>query len=302
MVESVGKKLSHAREQRGLSLEEAAMHTRIRAPQLAALEADDYASFGSNTYARGFLLIYGKFLGVEVGPVARQLEGANPISLSDYQYLNAVAEEDERTLRAAARSKSAPSLRPAPQVERRRPSLAPLIAFVLLLAAGGYGFHLWLQAERLTPAAATATPTPTAPGMSVPPDAPATSIVAPTAVSTVQSATPAPAPTPAPTPRADDRAFLSTLATPPPVVAPPPAPATPQIHELVIEPLKKTWVRIRRDDPTSEPIFDDVMYPKVGPLKLKGTRFWVEIHEPDSLSLRKNGQLLVIQPPGAVVQ
>jgi cytoskeletal protein RodZ len=302
MVESVGKKLSLAREQRGLSLEEAAMHTRIRAPQLAALEADDFASFGSNTYARGFLLIYGRFLGVEVGPVARELEGANPISLSDYQYLNAVAEEDERTLRAAARNKSAPSLRPTPQVERRRPSLAPLIVFLILLAAGGYGFHLWLQAERLTPATPSSTPTPAPLATTAEKDAPATRIVAPAPASPVQNATPSPAPTPRP----DDRAFLSTLATPAPAPAPRIEPPTiaplPQINELVIEPLKKTWVRIRRDDPTAEPIFDDVMYPKVGPLKLKGTRFWVEIHEPDSLSLRKNGQLLVIQPPGAVVQ
>src|SRR5688572_3090821 len=183
MVDTVGRKLSLAREQRGLSLEEAAMQTRIRASQLAALEADDYSSFGSNTYSRGFLLIYGKFLGVEVGEIARQLESNNPISLSDYQYLNAVADEDERALRAASRNKgnkNIPIARAAQKVERRRPSFAPLIVFVLLLGAGGYGFHLWLQAQRLEPGtgdtpAASATPEPVGEKM-----APATKIVAPT--------------------------------------------------------------------------------------------------------------------------
>ena len=74
MVESIGKKLAQARLARGLTLEEAAMETRIRAKQLAALEADDYSSFANNTYARGFLLMYGKFLNVDVRAFARELE------------------------------------------------------------------------------------------------------------------------------------------------------------------------------------------------------------------------------------
>jgi hypothetical protein len=77
--------------------------------------------------------------------------------------------------------------------------------------------------------------------------------------------------------------------------------ATP-LNELVIEPLKKTWVRVRRDDPAAEPVFEDVVYPKVGPLKLKGNRFWVEVKDADAVMLRKNGQPLAYQPPGIAIQ
>src|SRR4051812_3284266 len=100
MVESIGKKLSQARHARGLTLEEVAMETRIRAKQIAALEADDYSSFANNTYARAFLLMYGKFIGVDVRAFARELEAGNSISISDYQYLNAPQEnEDMRPVR-----------------------------------------------------------------------------------------------------------------------------------------------------------------------------------------------------------
>lgn len=291
-AEPVGRKLSKAREARGLSLEEAAIETRIRATQLAALEADDYSSFPSNTYARGFLLIYGKFLGVDVREVARNLEGTNPISIAEYQYLNAYPEAEP--MRDAPRRRDEP--------RSRRPSLAPLIVFVLLLGAGALGVHLYLQAQRLESSDAATAKIETV--------APASGTVAPVvpAANTTTTIIPAnPTPQPfAPAPVAEaDRAFLSAPpATPAPVTAPIPAtPAPlPAINELTVEPLKKTHVVIRRDDPNAEPIFDDVLYPKVGALKLKGTRFFIQIAEPDAVTLRKNGQSVAYQPPGVTVQ
>ena len=74
------------------------------------------------------------------------------------------------------------------------------------------------------------------------------------------------------------------------------------MNELIVEPLRKTWVRIRRDDPTAEPIFDDILYPKVGMLKLRGARFWVEAREPDAVALKKNGQSVAVPPPGEAIQ
>ena len=89
-------------------------------------------------------------------------------------------------------------------------------------------------------------------------------------------------------------------------VAPTPAVSQPSslptVNELVVEPIKKTWVRIRRDDPNAEPIFDDVLYPKVGSLKLKGSRFYLEIREADAVTLLKNGQPLAYRPPGITIQ
>jgi cytoskeletal protein RodZ len=325
MVESIGKKLVQARLARGLTLEEAAMETRIRARQLAALEADDYSSFANNTYARGFLLMYGKFLNVDVRAFARELEAGSPISLADYQYLSAAGSTEERPARRAS-----PETR---RTDRRRPSLAPLIVFVVLMAMVGFGWHLFNQAKRLEVGTSNSPATP-APDASIDseskPEVP--KALAPTAVAPSSNSQPAPSvspapaavplrepvvPTAAPAPIApsttvSDRQFLSTAvvpATPPIALSPASAVAPPTtstlvapVNELVVEPLKKTWVRIRRDDPTAEPIFEDVLYPKVGPLKLKGNRFWVEVKDADAVMIRMNGQPLAYQPPGIAIQ
>jgi cytoskeletal protein RodZ len=108
--------------QRGLTIDEAAHATKLRPDKIAALESDDYSRFANNIYAKGFLQIYGKFLKVDVEDFARTLDNANPISISDYQYLtNAPAAKPETV--AVRRD------------ERRPPSLAPLFVFILFVAA-----------------------------------------------------------------------------------------------------------------------------------------------------------------------
>ena len=298
------------------------METRIRARQLGALEADDYSSFANNTYARGFLLMYGKFLNVDVRAFARDLEAGSPISLADYQYLNAPESSQERPVRRVN-----PEAR---RVDRRRPSLAPLIAFVVLMSLVGFGAHLYYQAQRLEVGTSSAPATPAPDGGNPAPEAVATpnaeakapipaavmakpaqvespAPAAPSPAAPIPTSAPAPAP-PLPATAAGDRQFLSTSIPPlvtPAVPAPAPALTAPMatpVNELVVEPIKKTWVRIRRDDPAAEPVFDDVVYPKVGPLKLKGNRFWVEVKDADAVMLRKNGQPLAYQPPGITIQ
>jgi len=296
MVETIGKQLLRARQARGLTLEEAALETRIRASQLAALEADDYSSFGNNTYARGFLQIYGRFLRVDVGPVTRELESGNPISVGDYQYLNAVTEEEPT--RDQPRMRSSMSRR---EPERRRPSVAPLIAFIVMLAIAGLAAHFYLQSQRLD----TSAPKGSTSG-SVGENT-GTAAATPSPMTTSSGTTAAPAPAPAAT---GDHPVGTAPTTPPPFGGPavgaaqpptPPAPLPP-VNELVVEALRKTWVRIRRDDPAAEPIFDDVLYPKVGMLKLRGARFWIETKEPDALALRKNGQSVAVPPSGEAIQ
>ena len=302
LVEPVGRKLAKAREAKGLSIEEAALETRIRANQLAALEADDYSTFASNAYARGFLLIYGRFLGVDVREVARGLESGNPISIAEYQYLNAIPESEPE--------RHGPTRREQPSV--RRPSIAPLIAFVVLVGAAGLVLHLFLQAQRLESAtgktANTNVESVTPQGSTLATaNLPSTTPVPTPAATTAILPNPTPVPFSAqPNSAVNDRAFLSSSAPLAPSGTPAPSGLTsanlPKQNELVVEPLKKTWVRIRRDDPNAEPIFDDVLYPKVGSLRLKGTRFFLEIREADAVSLRKNGQPLAYQPPGITVQ
>ncbi len=67
-MESLGQKFQKARMARDLTLDEAARMTKIRPNKLAEIEAEDFSNFPSLAYAKGFVLIYGKFLKVDVSP------------------------------------------------------------------------------------------------------------------------------------------------------------------------------------------------------------------------------------------
>lgn len=61
MVE-IGATLRIAREQRGVSIDDAAEATKIRSSYLVALEEEDFERLPGPTYARGFLRSYSEFL------------------------------------------------------------------------------------------------------------------------------------------------------------------------------------------------------------------------------------------------
>ena len=86
-IEGLGKKFQEARLARKLTLEEAARITKIRPTRLAEIEADDFSQFPSLAYAKGFLLIYGKFLDVDVTPYLDAFEGSSNITINGYSYL-----------------------------------------------------------------------------------------------------------------------------------------------------------------------------------------------------------------------
>jgi len=277
---SVGEQLAHARSERGLSLEQAAHATKIRPDKLAALEGDDFSAFPNNTYARGFLLIYGKFLRVDVSALASKLESANPISVQDYQYLSVpVAPEAEQRAR----------MRPREQTQARRPSIAPLIAFIILAAIVASGIYFYMSAQRL----GGLDPSNRKP---VSPEEPeAVADPAPPAAANDVAAEPA-------VPPATDTQLAAPGEAPPVPTPPPPLPEQSRPNELSIEPVKKSWVRIRRDEPASEPVFEDFLYPGVGPLKIKGTKFFIEVRPDGEVQVRKNGQPLAYQAPGITVE
>ena len=277
MDESVGKKLSKARLKRGLSIDEAAHATRLRPDKIVALENDDYSLFASNVYAKGFLQIYGRFLEVDVAEFASTLEGMGSISIEDYQYLNSGAppRQDERA--------SVPT-----RAERRGPGLGSLVLFLLLAGAAAFGFYLYVNWQRIEPVAhkpATA-PDPAAELTASAPDpkaSPAPSVAA-------KPAAPPPAlRAPAPT----DRDYVAASALPP-------TPAT--ADEVLVQPLKKTWIIVRKGDPKSAPIFEDYLYPDSPALKLKGARFFIEARDPSAIQIRKNGAPMSYQSPGVAVQ
>ena len=87
-MKSAGTLLREARLRKDISYEEATRATKIRRDQLSDLENDDYSRFASVAYAKGFLLIYSKYLGVDVSEFAKSLAAGNPVGTADYDYLN----------------------------------------------------------------------------------------------------------------------------------------------------------------------------------------------------------------------
>src|ERR1041384_401045 len=114
-IEGLGKKFQEARVARNLTLDEAARMTKIRPQRLAEIEADDFSQFPSLAYAKGFLLIYGKFLDVDVTPYLEAFEGSENVTVDGYSYLQeSPAPKPVRT----------PVVRRAP---RKQASLWPLV-------------------------------------------------------------------------------------------------------------------------------------------------------------------------------
>jgi cytoskeletal protein RodZ len=309
-MDTTGKQLSKARLEKGLTIDEVAFATKLRPDKVLALEHDDYGRFPSNAYVKGFLQIYGRYLGVDVSATVKDLENPSPVCTSDYQYLNNVPEPE--TPRLTAR-------KPA-----KRPSLAPLLAFVVLVALAGGAGYLYLNALRLVPdqptqtrnanatsdqsanagsASEAAKPSAPAPATNAvvpqPPAVPPGNVPAGTKPGpAVPAASPFndPATQVKPAIASSDREFISQP-TPPPVVT-----ATVTVNEVVLEPVKKTWVIVRRDDPNSAPIFEDYLYTNAPPLKLRGARFFIEMRDEGAVMIRKNGAPIAYQGPGITIQ
>jgi hypothetical protein len=96
-------------------------------------------------------------------------------------------------------------------------------------------------------------------------------------------------------PGTSDRDFIGAL-------PPSPVPAVANVNEVILQPMKKTWVRVRQDDPNSAPIFEDYLYTSAPPLKLRGARFFIEVREEGAVTIRKNGAPIAYQAPGVTVQ
>src|ERR1700694_4812909 len=86
-MEGLGKKLRDARLARNLTLDEAGRMTKIRPGRLQEIENEDFSEFASLAYAKGFLLIYGKFLDVDVSPYLEAFETSATMTVDGYSYL-----------------------------------------------------------------------------------------------------------------------------------------------------------------------------------------------------------------------
>src|SRR5262249_24607772 len=125
-IEGLGKKFQEARVARNLTLDEAARMTKIRPQRLAEIEADDFSQFPSLAYAKGFLLIYGKFLDVDVTPYLDVFETSREVRVDGHSYLQDQPAPKRRRVRTTR----------APVVRRQRTSGDRRSPFPILIAIG----------------------------------------------------------------------------------------------------------------------------------------------------------------------
>src|SRR5438270_848937 len=126
-MEGLGKKLQEARLARGLTLEEAGRMTKIRPAQLQEIENEDFSQFPSLTYAKGFLLIYGKFLDVDVSPYLEAFETSESLTTDGYAYLQEAPEPEVRRAEPVNPKDAAeiPTVTPSPKRSPRPPRPTP---------------------------------------------------------------------------------------------------------------------------------------------------------------------------------
>ncbi len=198
-MEALGQKLKQARLARNITLEEASRVTKIRPSRIAEIEQEDFSSFASLAYAKGFLLIYGKFLEVDVTPYLDAFETSDRMTVDGYSYLQ----------------DSGPTA-PPPIVRRqsrKSPAIFPFLIAVAVLVIGLYLIRLFLNLQRITPPRETGpdlVPALTATASPLTPTPAQAEIVAPRAQPVEPSNEGRPA----------SEALVTPLTTPPPTAAP----------------------------------------------------------------------------------
>jgi cytoskeleton protein RodZ len=295
-IEGIGKKFEEARRARNLTLDEAARMTKIRPARLAEIEADDFSQFPSLAYAKGFLLIYGKFLDVDVTPYLEAFEDSEHVTVDGYSYL----QENH-----APKQASAPVVRPS---RRDRPSPMPLIFGILVLVVGFSVMKLILNVQRIVPRAAepaaqvspsastisnAATPSPSIAAEKTTNDvAPAPSI-SPSATVT-RKATAVAAATPAPSEpevrraepvRPEDLAKARGAANSAPAESAGP-------NRVAIRPLKRTYIKVIVDNEKQNPAVERWISPTDGTVEFRGQHISVRVLDPDAVQIMKNGKAL----------
>ncbi|MDQ2659964.1 MAG: helix-turn-helix domain-containing protein [Verrucomicrobiota bacterium] len=301
-MEGLGEKFQKARQARNLTLEEAARMTKIRPTKLAEIEAEDFSQFPSLAYAKGFILIYGKFLNVDVSPYLEAFETSEHVTVDGYSYLQ------DNPAPAPRRTEL---VRKAPPGDRS--SLAPLLIGIVVLVAGFWFLKFMLDVRRLQPSGArdrealaqAASPSPAISG----------NIIAPRALPA--DSTPAPNPTPVllakavPTPPPSIPERTQTIAT-----ALPPGPEgepevrraepvnakdlkaaalaqaaspSPAVNRFELRPLRKTYVRVTVDG-GGKPV-ERWVNASEG-LTFRGKRIAVKVLDPRDVEIRKNGKVV----------
>ncbi|PYK02884.1 MAG: hypothetical protein DME63_05120 [Verrucomicrobia bacterium] len=329
-IEGLGKKFQDARLARGLTLDEAARLTKIRPSRLAEIEADDFSQFPSLAYAKGFLLIYGKFLDVDVTPYLDVFETSREVTVDGYSYLQ---DQPAPKRRRVHTTRARVVRRQRTSGDRRSPF--PIFIAVGVIVVGFILMRLIMNIQRIAPHQMVGVPQPATAQSPAPQAAPTQASVAPVA--------PAPSRPPSPPPVAVAEAQPKKAAPPVATVAPSialpeafvpafananaaakasVAPKEPQVrraepvqpedlakagasqtaqttqksaeaegpNHIAIKPLKKTYIKVVVDNESLQPAFERWISPSDGTVEFRGQKIVVRVLDRDAIQIKKNGK------------
>jgi cytoskeletal protein RodZ len=300
-MEGLGEKFQKARAARNLTLEEAARMTKIRPAKLTEIEAEDFSQFPSLAYAKGFILIYGKFLNVDVTPYLEAFETSEHMTVDGYSYLQDNPVPKPRRTEVIRKSSD------------NKSSLLPLAIGVVVLVVGFSLLKLMMDlrrlpssdrdAQALAQASASPVATPEVTGKIIAPralpvdttPAPSAVAVAPTPEATPQptiavAAVPEPAPTEVEVRRAEP-VNPKDLAKAQAALASQETTNSTTINRFDIRPLKKTYVKVVVDE-AGGPSFERWINASEGSVQFRGQRIAVRVLDPEAVEIRKNGKLV----------
>jgi cytoskeletal protein RodZ len=317
-IEGLGKKFQEARLARGLTLDEAARMTKIRPSRLAEIEADDFSNFPSLAYAKGFLLIYGKFLDVDVSEFMEAFENSAHMTVDGYSYLQ--DNPQPKPVRTPVARRSASS---------NRTSLMPFVIGVVIIVLGFVFMKFILnilrvapqtkpqpQLQATAPPAATVIPTATPSPVAVAKPRPAPSVES-TPARMVAAPTVAPSPAVAPT------STLATTSPPAVAIVSPSARDQKEVKEpevrraepvkpedltkadatetsssptsggpnrVAIRPLRRTYIKVVVDHEARTAPFERWISPADGTVEFKGQHIDVRVLDREAVQIKKNGK------------
>ena len=292
-MEGLGTKLKEARLARNLTLDEAGRMTKIRPGRLEEIENEDFSQFASLAYAKGFLLIYGKFLDVDVSPYMEAFETSEHVTVDGYAYLQ------DNPAPAPSRPVTVRRERSSGGGGGSRGSLLPFVIGVVVLIGGFMAMKTILNLQRLKPAPATP-----APQVSTAAVSPTERIVAPRAQPADNAPAPNAANTSAPPAVAASSPIPAPAASEPEVRRAEPANAaevkaqtnTPPVATgtgptaLEVRALKKTYVKVIVDDVEA---YERWMSPTDNIVQFRGTRMTVKLLDNSAVEIKKNGKRIM---------
>ncbi len=267
----IGERLRASREQRSITLEEAAVRTKIHASVLEALESGEMVQRLGSFYAKGFLKKYGAFLGVDVQPWLDDVSRTTPTTAA--HVVRTTPQTASTTPKATPEPVTAPPEKPPFQWTipweidwewMRRVARPALVALVVVIA-GSWTVKTASSAWR-------------------------TRAARPARIAPAVRATAAPQATPKP-PAQPQATLLSSSARPAPLIKA----STPLT--LTVLPKRDVWMRVQTD---GKIVFQNVLTVGTAERWRATERFDLWVGDADALTLDLNGHDL--GAPGRGVQ